>query len=537
MSGDSRGVGPALLVAEVVVAVALTGLAVTAAVRLALAAGPLWRDEVSTVNLARVPSYGELFALLDRDSAPALYVTVVRVWTSLGRDSGDASLRLLGLLVTLATLAVVWLSARRLAGVPLLALAFFGAHGFVLDTLGAVRPYGLGALWVVLSFASAWALVSSPGLRTFIPAVAAFVLSVQTLYTNAVMVLALCAAAAIVSAARREWRTIAFFIAAGAAAAASMLPYAGVVSRSMAWRPLNYVSFGASDVLLRWGSTFAGGDVRLAGLWVVVTILGLGATATMLASRTPFASRQRLAYAALAAIGATVLHLAFIALSRRLPSYWHFAALMGLVALALDTTFVERRWLRWARLGLVMLALPALMPLALEQAGTRRTNVDLIAAHLAVNARGGDLIVVNPWTAGLTLTRYYRGAAPVMTLPPINDLRVHRYDLLKERMASPSPLTELHNVIADTLRAGGRVWLVGDLILPPPGEPPTVLPAAPGAPTGWAEDPYYRSWMMQTGDLLRRRALRWRLIDLSETQPVNGLERLRFGVVEGWRGD
>ena len=122
-----------------------------------------------------------------------------------------------------------------------------------------------------------------------------------------------------------------------------------------------------------------------------------------------------------------------------------------------------------------------------------------------------------------------------MTLPPIEDLRMQRMDLLLERLASPAPLAPLHEAIESALRGGHRLWLVGDLTVPPPGQAPVVLPPAPGAPTGWAEAPYQEAWSMQTGDLLRRHAVRWRPIDISAPHAVDGMEHLRFGVVEGWR--
>lgn len=390
-----------------------------------------------------MPRLADVFAFLDRESVPALYLLLLRAWTAVGGD-GDPSLRRLGLVVTLAALGVVWIAARRLGrDVPLLALAFFGAHGFALYTLAAVRSYGLGALWMALAVPATWALVSAPGRWTWLAAAAVFALATHTLYTNAVLVAALCLAAGIVAGMRREWRTVGLVGGAGVAAAVTMLPYAGAVTRSMVWRPLHETSFGASDLLVRWLTAFAGADARLAAVWLVVAAVGLVAGVTLLASRAGLAAHPRAAYAALAVVGMTVFHVGLMAVTRRLPSYWHFVALMAPVAIALDAIFVERVWLRWARLGVVVVALPMLVALAVERGDTRRTNLDLVAGHLTTEARAGDLIVVNPWAAAPTLTRYYRGAAPIVTLPPIDDLTMQRPDLLKERMAAAAPLAPL----------------------------------------------------------------------------------------------
>jgi hypothetical protein len=524
-----------LVLAELALAVALTALALTTAVRLSFRSLPLWRDEVSTLAVATMPRVADLLAFLDRESVPALYLLLLRAWTIVGGD-GDASLRRLGLVLTLAALASVWLAARRFGGdVPLLALAFFAAHGFALSTLASIRSYGLGAVLMAVAVPLTWALLTRPGPGTFIAAALVFALAMQTLYTNAALVAALCLAAGAVAGVRGDRRAAGLVAGAGAIAGLTMLPYAGAVGRSMVWRPLHETSFGPSDLLVRWLTAFAAADLRLAGVWLAVAAVGLGGAVALLRSRAAVVARPRVAYAAAAAILTTVMHLGLIAASRRLPSYWHFVALMAPVAIALDAIFAERVGLRWMRLGLVAAAAPVLMGVAAERSDTRRTNLDAVAAHLTIAARAGDVIVVNPWAAAPTLTRYYRGAAPIVTLPPMADLEKQRPDLLRERLAAPAPLTPLHEAMESALRRGDRVWLVGDLTVPPPGQRPIVLPPAPAAPTGWAEAPYQDAWTMQTGDMLRRHAIRWRPIDLPAPQPVDGMERLRFGVVEGWR--
>ena len=69
----------------------------------------------------------------------------------------------------------------------------------------------------------------------------------------------------------------------------------------------------------------------------------------------------------------------------------------------------------------------------------RQTNIDLIAAQLREQAGPNDLILVYPWYCGITFNRYYHGAAPWTTLPALSDPRIHRYDLLKEKLAARRP--------------------------------------------------------------------------------------------------
>jgi hypothetical protein len=61
-----------------------------------------------------------------------------------------------------------------------------------------------------------------------------------------------------------------------------------------------------------------------------------------------------------------------------------------------------------------------------------------------------------------------------------------------------------------------------------------VLPRPPVPPTGWFDVPYLVTWSMQTGDFVRRHALRWFVIRIEPGQPVSALENLSVLMVEGW---
>jgi hypothetical protein len=160
-----------------------------------------------------------------------------------------------------------------------------------------------------------------------------------------------------------------------------------------------------------------------------------------------------------------------------------------------------------------------------------------VARQLESAVERRDLVVVNPWWLGLTFARYYHGSAPWQTLPPIEHLTVHRYDLLRARMMSAAPLAPLHAAIADTLRAGGRVWLVGSFkpFFVSPGERPQILPPAPGAPSGWSDLPYANAWATQTGYFVQTTARTWRVVPVNDDATVQPVERVAVIVVEGWR--
>jgi len=190
---------------------------------------------------------------------------------------------------------------------------------------------------------------------------------------------------------------------------------------------------------------------------------------------------------------------------------------------------------RAIRLGVAVLAVLAVSIPAMGLARVRMTNVDLVAERIAAEAAPQDLVVVTPWYYGVSYLRYDRGSAPWTTVPALADHRIHRYDLVKERMAQAEPLADVLGAIERTLRAGHRVWVVGEVVIPPPGTPVPVLPPAPAAASGWQEHPYLQAWSLQLGAFLRDHATGGGRARLPSPGPVNGYERLELLVFSGWQ--
>ena len=80
----------ALAWAELAAALLITALIVALNLRFSTQAGALWRDEVSTVQLATRPTYAAVLRSLSLDSAPALYPTLLRLWSSPWTGEQDA---------------------------------------------------------------------------------------------------------------------------------------------------------------------------------------------------------------------------------------------------------------------------------------------------------------------------------------------------------------------------------------------------------------------------------------------------------------
>lgn len=202
------------------------------------------------------------------------------------------------------------------------------------------------------------------------------------------------------------------------------------------------------------------------------------------------------------AVAAQVLFLDVLSYT---PRAWYDLPLITLAAAALETIFAGLCRTPVARAGRIALALAlaaALLPAALPRLRFRMTDADLVARRVEELASPGDLVVVSPWYYGVSFSRYYHGPVRWMTLPDLPDHRIHRYDLLKAHLASSQPIADVLREVARTLEAGRRVWVVGRLRLPLPGQPPPLLPPAPATAWGWQDLPYQESWTLQLGACL-----------------------------------
>src|SRR6266545_2264888 len=198
-----------------------------------LNAGGLWRDEVDLVHLSLLPSLSSVWQNLPHDSCPILMHLVVRAWSAAGFGSTDPSLRVLGLYVGLFLLLAFWFASWTMRnGAPLLAVTLAGLNVTIVRAGDSLRGYGLGSALTVLTLAVIWRLSCRPSPAAFCCAVAAAVLSVQSLYQNAFLVFAACCGGFVLCAVERRWRDTLPVLAVGVAAAVSLLPYIPLLLRA-----------------------------------------------------------------------------------------------------------------------------------------------------------------------------------------------------------------------------------------------------------------------------------------------------------------
>jgi hypothetical protein len=498
-------------------------------------AGPLWRDEAAAFHLATSPTIREVIA--KHESFPPPFFLIVRAWAGLG--GSDASLRLFGLLAGLALLALLWWTSRRTAGtVPLAALALVAVNPTVLLYGDELRGYGLGTAAIVAAFAAFGRLAARPDRRAIAAATVATLLSVQLLFSNTALLLALGLAAIGTGLARRNRRTVVAVLGIGAVATLSLLPWTGPVLATRSWSMLLEVPVGWREIAAEMARSASAPVDRL--LWVWLALLALALTpgpspASGRGENGEDRGRDLQRFALLSLPLCLLAQWGFLEVLRYPPRPWYFLPVLALTAAALDVRLSSSPLLRTARLGIALLVTLVMALPVVSLARARMTNVDLVAARIAAEAGPEDLVVVSPWYCGVSYLRYSRGATPWMTLPDLADHRIHRYDLVKARMMEPEPLRDVLGAVERTLLAGHRVWVAGELEIPPPGMPVPLLPPAPSARSGWSVQPYDRSWSLQLGAFLRDHATTGGRVPVPWDGPINGFEQISLSVLSGWR--
>lgn len=473
-------------------------------------AGGLWRDEVHSVDMANLPS-SELYFALTHDSFPVLWAIILRTWISVFGDS-DASVRTLGLLISLAILPAIWWTIRQFGmKFPCWCMVLLGLDPSLIVFGGEVRGYGLGILTFLVLVGTSWSTLKKPTKWGWIRLAVAALLAVQASYTNCFMLAATFLACGFVALRRRRFRVCMGFAISGILSAISMLPYALYVLPGMsdAVKPMSgqFSMFFPPFVFLQ--AYWWGGAVRCV-VWPLIGLLGF----------VEILARLNLTGSAPVAQTADELDLAtflppFVWIGT--AGFWFYMHFLGvptqvwyympwLALLAVTADICLQLWSRRRQLDHLSVAVATVVcGLILFAAGPavrcRLTSMDLVAADLNEQVRAQDLVVVFPWYLGTSFHRYYRGPAKWMNFPDVDRDGRHRGypELKKNVMPLPTPLAvkdEIERMEA-VIHSGGRVWTVSLNNLPETGTVPTVLSGAPHPKYGWSESHYMKAWAEQ----------------------------------------
>jgi MFS family permease len=497
-----------------------------------LNAGGLWRDECELVHLSLLPSFSEVWQKLPHDSCPILMHLAVRAWSAAASHGNtDPGLRVLGLYVGLFSLLAFWLASWTMRnGAPLLAVTLAGLNVTMVRAGDSLRGYGLGSALAVLTLAVIWRLTCRPSLAAFSCAVAVAVLSVQSLYQNAFLLLAACCGGFVLCAVERRWRDTLPIFAVGIAAAVSLLPYIPLIIRAQDWYIIMKVGFrfsrGWEEFSLATGSPLTG----FTWVWVALWIGALAAAISVLfgrRDRLPEHFRGLILFAGTSLVVGAAGYALFLKLSEYPTQPWNYVPLMAFSAVCLDAIFFTAwRWARPAAMILAVVTISMAFLFELPAVKCRQTNVDLIAAGLSSEVAPNDYVIVHPWYCGVTFQRYYKATASWTTLPPLDDYTLQRYDLFKAKIQTKDPIAPVIDRITSTLQSGNRVWLVGNI-------PFTQQPAP--EPKGWFAGPYSFYWGVQVSQFLSAHCQRSAVVIAPPTNCVNPVENLSVFVMTGWK--
>jgi hypothetical protein len=499
-------------------------------------AGPLWRDEVGTIDFAAMPSLSELWHNLQYDNFPPLFAGVARVWTLAGL-SGDFSYRLLGLLIGLGTLGVLWLGARRCgAGAPLLVLALYAVNPLAVRVGDSMRPYGLGFGLNLLALALIWKFVENPRGRSWFWAALAAVLSVQCLYHNGVFLAAYCLAGCAVTLARRQWKTAAQAAGIGVVSALSLLPHLGNIIKGRDWQGIGWHQVRPEEIRNALVAALNASGPWLVWFWAGLALAAV-VTAVVLAIR---ARAWQMVYFATALLAGGLFYGLFLEKIALQPRSWYFLILLAPAALCIDVILagLAAPRMRLGRAGLALALAASSIPAGYAAVQVRQTNADLVAETLRRQVRPGDMVLVSPWYYGVALQRYYTNQFDTLPPMPVEEIRIHRYDLMKQQMVADNPIGPLLEQARQTLRSGHDFWVVGDFQFPPPGHPQGLIrPYREDMVLDVAAAWYFSSWMFQFSQMVQAHCPPGVQFEMNVPggDKVNNLEDMLLLRFRGWK--
>ena len=491
--------------------------------------GGLWRDEVNSLNLAR----GQL-QNITQDSFPALFPLLLRGWSRIGLGQSDFFVRCFGVLLGIGLTFVFWIAAwwtRRAP--PLWSLALVALNAWVIYYAASLRAYGLGSALIALCAAAAWRFIQKPETKSWLLFATLAVLSVQTLYQNSALVGAICAGACGVLLRQGKFKPAAALLLAGLTAAISLLPYL---------RTIAGIAQGASPLRMDFDHVIALNHLNTLLAYPLPVLfwgwIGLTGYVFLRAAAGYFIKRSddRFWFAAVTMSVGAVAFWIFLRLANFPVQPWYFLPPVALAAVCLDATLPRPAGKLRAPLFGALAALMLISALfAVQILSVRFTNVDLAARKISALADKKDFVVVTPWQVGITFAHYFNGVCGWSTVPPMADHTAHRFDLIQLQMANTNAMQPVLEHIAETLRAGGTVWVVGGIN--ETGE--TNFPASPPPPplpsSGWNETPYRITWNNQLGWLLHQNATNIEDFKRLTPQEVGDNEPITLEKVTGWK--
>lgn len=519
---------------ELIVATALTFVLLGAHLAHLFYAGPLWRDEIASLNFATKPSWSDFWAAFSLDIFPGLFFLLLRGWHAIVGDD-DFKLRILGCLIGMALVAAFWINARLTRRkTPIVTLLLFGFCPTLLIWGDTLRAYGLGVLGITLCFGLFWRVIERPGAWEIALATLVALVSVQSIYTNALLVFACGMAAVAVAVRRRQWGRAGIVLAIGGVAALSLLPYVGFLRGSSGWASLYRVGFPISASLQMLSAALLGPANALLWTWILLVTAGF-LSAIFLQPR--FAEcRDSAFYALVAAVLAFVVTMTYFRVVGWGTNIWYYLPMLAVMSASIDLLCDFRHHLRLvplARAALTLLVLVVTFPTLYGATLTRLSNLDLISDIIAKRATPGDLVIVYPYVDAVSFKRYYHGPIEWMTIPTVAHLPLQHPDDLLDELRRPDAIVPALDKIRRTLQSDHKVWLASTWGWQPPAErPPPVAPLRSNDTRFMGH--FLRGWERSFQYVLRAHAEEFYVVPVPSDTPIAHYERSQLYLFSGW---
>jgi hypothetical protein len=523
--------------------VILTLLILFFQVKLFSNAGAFWRDEVSTILVAKQASWNAMFAALSHDSFPALLSTLLRLWIASGLGATDVGIRIFGLILSMTMVPALWISARFLKlRPPLLALTLVAFNPTCFYWSSTIRSYALAASLIIILFGLMFAFMKTPTRWLAFLAVTTAIMSVQANYQSTYLIFAICTASSVLCLFNNMKNRAFFCFLIGVPAAISLLPYIPTINAVMRWNIMVRMPLSVGFIIKKVLEALGAGGFIITILWLV--LLSLTIWKPISEPKINFKNLrtlniQKQFYAALIiaiALPATIIFIMYVGYPTQV---WYYIPLMALAGIAIETsisTYVNTLKSRIIYIMLtILIVLLSMMPIW-QDAHTRRTNIDLIAIQLQREASPKDLIILNPFWYTISFSYYYKGDTPWLALPGVTpDLAVDPYPTVYDLMSLKDPMQPIFVRMRETLERGNRIWFVGSFMVPKRKTRLLTLGPAPDPTYHWNNGVFVTSWSLRVGDFVQTHTLHKTSSIISSSQKVNEFENIPLVVVSGWR--
>jgi hypothetical protein len=539
---------------------AAVALAVGVHVTILFHRGGLWRDEVSTLNIASHRTLSEMLEGLKFNTLPiAVPLALFTAGKVFGPSAATDSVAITVFFCIGIATPLLWAAfsnrVRRLD--PFVLVLLQGANVTIAQWGDTVRAYGLGVLSLNLLFFSLLRFEFKDDRASRCMVLGSFLLAIHACYQgwplSAILMLACAAIIFFCSASPGRLWSIAFLFCVLLFGGITAIPYLGVLAKTAeVHKILQTPELSAFGVLSRFieimwqsgGAFIAASLVALGGgAWIFCRLPPKPDRGTRDENLRSSTGRFAITIAAAAAICGLMVYCWQITLAAYVPYPWHFVLLLSFLTFPLSFALpiavpllLHRNLVAAVLLVIAVAQLPRTFP-NLEKGFT---NVPRIAGYLQNEADAGDMLLVTPWEWGISMAHHYKdeGRTAWQTVPTISDNSTNRFDLAAAWMSKPkfSGLTDQQqSQIAEVLENGRSVWVIGQLSIANDGRELLILPPAPTPQWGWRNGPYYEVWSRNLHTVLARSATHAAVIEEAMGRPGDYQPYEYAGLYKFWR--